>query len=46
MEDLVKQIETEVKTLSKYRHENVVHLLGYSVDGVSPCLVSHTTLFV
>jgi serine/threonine protein kinase len=38
-EDLIKQFETEVKTLSTYRHENVVHLLGYSIDGPSPCLV-------
>ena len=39
-EDLIKQFENEVKTLSTYRHENVVHLLGYSIDGPSPCLVS------
>ena len=40
-EDLIKQFENEVKTLSTYRHENVVHLLGFSVDGPSRCLVSH-----
>ena len=39
-EDLIKQFENEVKTLSTYRHENVVHLLGYSIDGPSQCLVS------
>ena len=39
-EDLLKQFENEVKTLSTYRHENVVHLLGYSIDGPSQCLVS------
>ncbi|KAK7090371.1 interleukin-1 receptor-associated kinase 4-like [Littorina saxatilis] len=36
---LIKQFETEVKMLSTYRHENVVHLLGYSIDGPSQCLV-------
>ncbi|XP_076435988.1 interleukin-1 receptor-associated kinase 4-like [Babylonia areolata] len=38
-EDLIKQFENEVKTLSTYRHHNVVHLLGYSIDGPSQCLV-------
>ncbi|KAL8612356.1 hypothetical protein ACOMHN_020175 [Nucella lapillus] len=37
-EDLIKQFENEVKTLSTYRHDNVVHLLGYSIDGASQCL--------
>ena len=39
-EELIKQFENEVKTLSTYRHDNVVHLLGYSIDGPSQCLVS------
>nr|KAG5701438.1 hypothetical protein BaRGS_032770 [Batillaria attramentaria] len=38
-EDLLKQFETEVKMLSQYRHENILHLLGYSKDGPVPCLV-------
>ena len=33
------QLETEVKLLSKASHPNVVPLLGWSVDGPSPCLV-------
>lgn len=38
-EDLIKQFETEVLMLSQYRHENILHLLGYSKDGPAPCLV-------
>jgi len=34
-----KQFETELKSLSTYRHENIVLLLGYSVDGPQKCLI-------
>ena len=33
------QLETEVRTLSTASHPNVVPLLGWSADGVAPCLV-------
>ncbi|OWF56124.1 Interleukin-1 receptor-associated kinase 4 [Mizuhopecten yessoensis] len=34
-----KQFQTELEKLSKFRHENIVSLLGYSVDGSKKCLV-------
>ncbi|XP_041348348.1 interleukin-1 receptor-associated kinase 4-like [Gigantopelta aegis] len=38
-EDMRKQFETELQVLSKYRHENIVHLLGSSKDGLQHCLI-------
>lgn len=38
-EDTVKQFLSEIKTLSNYRHDNLVHLIGYSLDGSQRCLV-------
>lgn len=37
--DHFNQFETEVQTLSKYKHENVVLLLGYSIQNDTHCLV-------
>lgn len=34
-----KQFQTELEKLSKFRHENIVSLLGYSIDGSKKCLV-------
>nr|QID75734.1 interleukin-1 receptor-associated kinase 4 [Sinohyriopsis cumingii] len=34
-----KQFITELQALSKYRHDNIVFLLGYSVNGPNKCLV-------
>ncbi|KAL3846812.1 hypothetical protein ACJMK2_017766 [Sinanodonta woodiana] len=34
-----KQFITELKALSRYRHDNIVFLLGYSVNGPNKCLV-------
>lgn len=34
-----KQFETELNSLTKFRHKNIVLLLGYSVDGPNKCLV-------
>lgn len=34
-----KQFETELNSLSQFRHKNIVLLLGYSVDGPNKCLV-------
>ncbi|XP_063921679.1 interleukin-1 receptor-associated kinase 4-like isoform X2 [Zophobas morio] len=36
---VTKQFITEVEILSKYKHENLVSLLGYSCDGLTYCLV-------
>ncbi|KAK3095175.1 hypothetical protein FSP39_011056 [Pinctada imbricata] len=36
---MLKQFETELNTLSTYKHENIVELLGYSIDGPDKCLV-------
>lgn len=34
-----KQFETELQTLANYHHENIVELVGYSIDGPEKCLV-------
>lgn len=34
-----KQFETELQTLANYHHENIVELVGYSIDGPAKCLV-------
>ncbi|XP_061183840.1 interleukin-1 receptor-associated kinase 4-like [Saccostrea echinata] len=36
---MLKQFETELKTLAAYHHENIVELVGYSIDGPEKCLV-------
>lgn len=36
---MTKQFQTELEMLSEYRHENIVPLLGFSVDGCEKCLV-------
>jgi serine/threonine protein kinase len=36
---MIKQFQTELETLSKYRHEHIVPFLGFSVDGREKCLV-------
>lgn len=35
----MKVFNTEVKSLSHLRHENIVPILGYSIDGPTPCIV-------
>lgn len=37
--DRVKQSLMELKTLALYRHDNILPLYGYSLDGPEPCLV-------
>ncbi|XP_077296992.1 uncharacterized protein LOC143918798 [Arctopsyche grandis] len=40
LDDLViRQFKTEVEILSKYKHENILLLLGYSCDTPNHCLV-------
>lgn len=34
-----KQFEVELKVLTKYKHENLLPLIGYSSDGPAPCLI-------
>lgn len=36
---VTKQFKNEVEILSKYKHENLVSLLGYSCDGCTYCLI-------
>ncbi|XP_060527848.1 interleukin-1 receptor-associated kinase 4-like [Cylas formicarius] len=36
---VTKQFRNEVEVLCKYKHENLVSLLGYSCDGCTYCLV-------
>ncbi|KAF2880646.1 hypothetical protein ILUMI_25540 [Ignelater luminosus] len=36
---VTKQFRNEVEILSKYRHENLVSLVGYSCDGPTYCLL-------
>ncbi|XP_012941607.2 interleukin-1 receptor-associated kinase 4 isoform X2 [Aplysia californica] len=38
-EDSIELFKTEVETLSNFRHENIVLLMGYSIEGDSRCLV-------
>ena len=38
-EEKERQFETELDSLTKYRHENIVSLFGYSIDGPAKCLV-------
>ncbi|KAL3097025.1 hypothetical protein niasHS_002741 [Heterodera schachtii] len=35
----IRQSLQELKTLAKFRHDNVLSLYGYSLDGPEPCLV-------
>lgn len=37
--DVTKQFKNEVEVLCKYKHENLVSLVGYSCDGPTYCLV-------
>lgn len=39
VEEKERQFQTELDSLTKYRHENIVSLFGYSVDGPAKCLV-------
>ena len=36
---MLDQMNTEVEVLSQVQHPNIVPLLGWSKDGVAPCLV-------
>ncbi|KAJ8917745.1 hypothetical protein NQ315_005196 [Exocentrus adspersus] len=38
-DDVTKQFRNEVEVLSKYKHENLLSLLGYSCDGCTYCLL-------
>ncbi|KAL4219723.1 Interleukin-1 receptor-associated kinase 4 [Mactra antiquata] len=38
-EGIEKQFETELHSLVKYRHKNIVRLFGFSIDGPGKCLV-------
>ena len=38
-EEKERQFQTELESLTKYRHENIVSLFGYSIDGPAKCLV-------
>ncbi|KAF9417794.1 hypothetical protein HW555_005208 [Spodoptera exigua] len=35
----MKVFNTEVKSLSLLRHKNIVPIFGYSIDGITPCIV-------
>jgi interleukin-1 receptor-associated kinase 4 len=39
MLSIIDQMRTEVEVLSKVQHVNIVPLLGWSKDGMAPCLV-------
>lgn len=39
VEEKETQFQTELDSLTKYRHENIVSLFGYSVNGPAKCLV-------
>lgn len=39
VDEVDKQFETELNSLVKYRHRNIVRLYGYSIDGPGKCLV-------
>ncbi len=36
---MTDQMSTEVEVLSRMQHVNIVPLLGWSKDGIAPCLV-------
>lgn len=36
---VTKQFRNEVEVLSKYKHENLLELVGYSCDGPTYCLL-------
>jgi hypothetical protein len=36
---MTDQMRTEVEVLSQVQHVNIVPLLGWSKDGMAPCLV-------
>ncbi|CAH1105593.1 unnamed protein product [Psylliodes chrysocephalus] len=38
-DEVTKQFRNEVEVLSKYKHENLLSLLGYSCDGCTYCLL-------
>ncbi|XP_050511305.1 interleukin-1 receptor-associated kinase 4 isoform X2 [Diabrotica virgifera virgifera] len=38
-DEVTKQFRTEVEVLSKYKHDNLLSLLGYSCDGSTYCLL-------
>lgn len=38
-ETAMKVFNTEVKSLSHLRHNNIVPIFGYSIDGPTPCIV-------
>ncbi|CAG9856874.1 unnamed protein product [Phyllotreta striolata] len=38
-DEVTKQFRNEVELLSKYRHENLLSILGYSCDGCTYCLL-------
>ncbi|XP_072941568.1 uncharacterized protein [Epargyreus clarus] len=38
-EIISKIFNSEVKYLSKFRHKNIVPILGYSIDGPVPCII-------
>ncbi|KAH3812285.1 uncharacterized protein LOC127833977 [Dreissena polymorpha] len=38
-EEMMKQFKTELESLTKYRHPNIVCLYAYSIDGPVQCLV-------
>uniref|UniRef100_A0A915EAU1 Protein kinase domain-containing protein n=1 Tax=Ditylenchus dipsaci TaxID=166011 RepID=A0A915EAU1_9BILA len=35
----IRQSLQELRTLAKFRHDNVLSLYGYSMDGAEPCLI-------
>lgn len=39
VDEVDKQFETELNSLVKYRHRNIVRLYGFSVDGPNKCLM-------
>ncbi|XP_075971424.1 uncharacterized protein LOC142973519 [Anticarsia gemmatalis] len=39
LDTVMKIFNTEVKSLSHLRHENIVPIFGYSIDGPAPCVV-------
>jgi serine/threonine protein kinase len=35
----IRQSMQELRTLAKFRHDNILSLYGYSLDGPEPCLI-------